>query len=133
MSACCRRHMMGRSRFAPAVYKLTAGNRKLRAHIRITKGKDRSGLIFALRYDKLEIAVFVLRNRQIRNRSHRRIELCQIATAYFSVEHLYGLHRRLVRQGDVRIAGAGMTDDTDILVEINGIHLGELSHAGDRL
>ena len=49
------------------------------------------------------------------------------------MEYLNDLHGGLMCQRDIRIAGSGMTDDADILVEINGVHLGQLSHTGDRL
>jgi len=57
----------------------------------------------------------------------------QISAAYLAVEYLNDLHGGLMCQRDIRIAGSGMTDDADILVEINGVHLGQLSHTGDRL
>ena len=115
--------MMGRACLAPAVHELSAGDRELGTHISITESEDRSGLVLTLCHNELEVAILILCDSQIRHRAYRRIELCQIAAANLAVEYLYDLHGRLMCQRDVRIAGSGMTDDTDIFVEINGIHL----------
>ena len=115
--------MMGRACLAPAVHELSAGDRELGTHVSVSEGKDRSGLVFTLCHNELEVAILILCDSQVRYRAYRRIELCQLAASYFTVEYLYDLHSRLMRQRDVRIAGSGMTDDTDIFVEINGIHL----------
>ena len=133
MSSGCRCHMMGRACLAPAVHELSAGDRELGTHVSVAKGEDRSGLVFALCHNELEVAILILCDSQVRYRAYRRIELCQIAAAYFAVEYLYDLHGRLMCQRDVRITGSGVTDDTDVFIEINGVHLGQLSHAGNRL
>ena len=49
------------------------------------------------------------------------------------MEHRHDLHGRLFSLRDVGIAGAGVADDADILVEINRVHLAQLAAAGDRL
>ena len=60
------------------------------------------------------------------------IELCQVSAARLSMEHLHDLHRGLLR-GDIGIAGTTMSNDRDIIVEIDRIHLGQLSGTGNGL
>ena len=133
MSSGCRCHMMGRTCLTPAVHELSARDREFGTHIGIAEGEDRSGLVLTLRHNELEVAVLVLCNSQIGHRAYRGIELCQITAAYLTMEYFYDLHGGLMCQRDVRIAGSGVADDADVLIEINGVHLGQLSHTGNGL
>ena len=132
MSACSRRKVVGRAAFAPAVHKFSRSAGKTRSHVGIAKGKNLAFLVYALRYDKLEVSVSVLSNCKIGDGACVRIELCQIAAARLSVEHFYNLHGRLF-VGNIRIAGAAVSDDGNVVVKVNGVHFGELSCSGDGL
>ena len=57
-----------------------------------------------------------------------RIELGQVAAAGLAMEHRHDLHGGLFL-GDVGIAGTGVTDDADVLVKIDGVHLAQLTAA----
>ena len=56
------------------------------------------------------------------------VELGEIPAACLAVEHGDDLHGGL-SGGDVRVAGAAVADDADVLLEVDGVHLGQLAHA----
>ena len=70
-----RRYMMGRPRLTPAVAELPCPARKTRSHIGIAERENRPFLVDALRYDKLKIAVLVLRNAKVRHGAEMGVEL----------------------------------------------------------
>ena len=132
MPAGSRCHVVGRACFTPAVAELACSAGETGAHVGIAEGKDRSVFIDAFRDDKLEVSVPVLRDAEVGNRSEMRIELGQITAARLAVEHRHDLHSGFLR-GNVGIPASAVADDADILVEIDGVHLAQLAHAGDRL
>ena len=116
-------HVVGRTSLAPLVDELTAGQRELGAHVGIAKGKDFAFLVDTLSNHELEDTVLVLRDSQIGHRTRRRIELRQIATTRLSMKYGNDFHGWLLGLRDVEVARAGVTDDTDILGEVNAVHL----------
>ena len=126
-------HVVGGACLAPAVAELACAAAEPGAHVGIAKGEDGARLVDALGHDKLEVTVLVLRDAEVGHIAHRRVELGQIAAAGLAVEHRHDLHGRLFSLRDVGIAGAGVADDADVLVEVNGVHLAQLAAAGDRL
>ena len=133
MSSIGRRHVVGRACLAPAVAELSGANREACAHVGVSECEDRSLFVDAFRHDELEVAVSVLGDAEISDLACRRIELCQVAAAGLSVEDIHDLHGGLLCCGDGRVTGSAMADDADVLVEIDGIHLGELAGSGDGL
>ena len=126
-------HVVGGAGLAPAVDELAGTAAEAGAHVRVTEGEDRAGLVDALGHDKLEVAVLVLRDGQIGHIAHRRVELGQVAAAGLAVEHGHNLHGRLSGRGDVGVAGAGVADDADVLIEVDGVHLAQLAAARNGL
>ena len=49
------------------------------------------------------------------------------------MEHGHDLHSGLLRLREIGIAGTGVTDDTDILVKVDGVHFGQLTSSGNGL
>ena len=125
--------MMGGTGLAPAVAEVAGPAGKAGAHVGIAEGEDGSGLVDALGRDELEVSVPILGDAEIGDRALGGIELGQVAAAGLAVEDRDDLHGRLLCFRDVRIAGAGVTDDADVFVKVDGVHLAELAHAGDRL
>ena len=76
------------------------------------------------------MTISVLGNTQIGHRAKVRIELGQIPAAGLAMEHGHDLHGGPFC-GNVRIARTAVTDDADVLIEVDGIHFGKLAHAGD--
>ena len=132
MSSCSSCHMMCRASLAPAVNKLSCSACEACSHICITKGKNRSLLVYALSYNEFEVSVFILGDRKVCHRTCVRIELCQISTACFAMEYFYDLHGWLLVR-DVRVTASGMSDNTDIIVEVDGVHLRKLTCTGNCL
>ena len=60
------------------------------------------------------------------------IELREITAAGLAVEYGYDLHGGFLCR-NIRIAGAAMTDDADVLVKVDRVHLTELAHTGNGL
>ena len=56
----------------------------------------------------------------------------QVAAAGLAVKYRHDLHSGLFG-GNIGVAGAGMADDADVLIEVDGVHLGQLAGAGDGL
>ena len=123
---------MCRASFAPAVYKLSCTTCKTGSHVRIAKGKDWSFLVDSLSNNEFEASVSILCDCKISNRTCVWIELCQISAACFAMEHWYDLHGRFLIR-NISITTSGMTDNADVIIEINGIHLGKLACAGNCL
>ena len=122
VSSCSSRKVMGRSALAPAVYELSRTAGEACPHVCISEGKDRSFLVDTFSHDELEVSVSVLRDRKIGNRTCVRIELSQISAACLSMEHLHDLHGRFLI-GNVRISGSAVSDDRNIVIKIDGVHL----------
>ena len=79
------------------------------------------------------MAVPVLGDAEVGHRAFGGIKLGQVTAAGLAVKDGDDLHRGLLGLGDVRVAGAGVTDDADVFVKVDRVHLGELAHAGDDL
>ena len=118
---CC--HMMCRSCLAPSIAEFSRSYRETRSHVGISKCKNRSLFVHAFRNNKFEITIPILCDSKIGYISNRRIELCQITTARLTMKYIYDFHRWLSRLRDIRISGTRMTDNANIIVEIDGIHL----------
>ena len=117
---------MCRASFTPAVYKLSCTTGETCSHVGITKGKDRSVLVYTFCYNKLEVTISILCDCQVGNRTSMWIELCQIAAACLSVEYLNDLHGWLLCR-DISIAASRVTNDTDVIVKVDGVHFRKLS------
>ena len=78
------------------------------------------------------MTVSILRDRQIGDRACVRIELGQVAAACLSMEHLHDLHGRFLIR-DVCISRTAVTDDCNIIIKVNGVHLSKLSRTRDSL
>ena len=112
-------HVVGRTGLAPLVDELATAQRELGAHVGIAEGKDLTILIHTLSNHELEYTVLVLCNSQIGYRTRRRIELGEVSTTCLAVEHRHNLHGRLLSLRDIKVARARVTDDTDILGEVD--------------
>ena len=128
-----RGHVMRGAGLVPAVHELARANRELHAHVRVTKRENGPVDVLTLGHHKLEVTVAVLRDAQERHRTQARIELGEVAAAGLAVEHRDHLERGLLGRGDGRVARTGVTDDDDVLGEVDGVHLRELTGAGDGL
>ena len=126
MSARSGRKMVSWTAFAPAVYKFSCTAGEACSHICITEGKNFTLFINTLCNNKFEMTVSVLSNGKISYRTRIRIELRQITAACLSVEYLYNLHCRLFI-GNIRVAGAAVTDNCNIVIKVNRIHFGKLT------
>ena len=126
-------HVVGRTCLAPLIHELTARQRELGAHVGIAKGEDFAFLVDALSHHKLEHTVLVLRDSQIGDRTRGRIELGEVTTTSLSMEHRYNLHRWLLGLRDVEVTRTRVSDDADILGEVDRIHLSQRSCARDGL
>ena len=114
--------MMSRACFTPPVAEFTCAASETRTHIGIPKDEDGAGFIHALSHNKLKMTILVLCNAQVGHRTEVRIELGQVSAASLAVEHRDDLHGGLFFR-DISISGTGVTDDTDILVKVDRIHL----------
>ena len=114
-------HVMGRTGLAPTVAEFAGTAGEAGTHIGITEGEDRAIFIDAFGHDKLEGAVPILRDSKIGHRAKMRIELRQISTACLAMENGDNFHSRFLR-GDIRITRAGMSDDANVLIKVDGIH-----------
>ena len=79
------------------------------------------------------MSVSVLGNSEVCYIACRGIELGEVTAACLAVEDIHDLHGGFLRGGDRRVAGSAVADDADVLVEVNGVHLGELACSGDGL
>ena len=132
MSSCSSCHMMCWASLAPAVNKLSCSACEACSHVCITKGKNRSLLVYALSYNEFKVSVFILGDREVCHRTCLRIELGQISAACFAMEYFYDLHGWLLVR-DVRVTASGMSDNTDIIVEVDVVHLRKLTCTGNCL
>ena len=126
-------HVVRRTGLTPLVDKLAAAQGKFGAHISIAKRKDFSFFVNALGSNELKNTVLVLRNSQIGDRPRGRIELREITSASLSVEYRYYLHRRLLGLRNIEVARTRVSDNTDVLREVDRIHLSKCSGTRDRL
>ena len=124
---------MGHSKKCHPIRWLHSLQNKAGAHIGIAEGEDGAFLVDSFRHHELEVTILVLGDAQIGHIAHRGIELGQIAAAGLAVEYGHDLHSRLLRLRNVRVAGAGVTDDANVLVKVNGVHFGQLAGAGNGL
>ena len=69
---------------------------------------------------------------KIGNRTCVWIELCQISAACLAVEYLNDLHGWFLI-GDISITASGVSDDADVIVEVDGVHLRKLTGTGNCL
>lgn len=74
MTACSCREMMCRSALAPAIVPFPCSDGETGTHIRIPGVKDRAWFIYALSTHELEMTIPVLCDRQIDDRSQRRVD-----------------------------------------------------------
>ena len=118
--SCCK--VVSRTSLAPTVYELSCTAGEACSHVGIAEGKDLTFLIYTLSYNKLEVSVAILGDCKVSNGSKVRIELGQLSAAGLSVEYLNDLHGRLLVR-NISIAGSAVTDDSDIVIEVDGIHL----------
>ena len=132
MSSCSSCHMMCRASLAPAVNELSCSACEACSHVCITEGKDRSLLVYALSYNEFEVSVFILSDCKVGYRACVWIELCQVSAACFAVEYRHDFHGWFL-VGDVRVTASGMSDDADVIVEIDGLHLRKLACTGNCL
>ena len=126
-------HVVGWACFAPAVAELAAGDRELGAHVGVAEHEDGAFLVDAFSYEELEYAVLVLGDGEVGDGAYRRIELGEVAAAGLAVEDGHDLHRGLVSLRDIEVARAAVTDDADVLREVDAVHLGEGAGAADGL
>ena len=122
-------HVVSGACFAPAVAELTCAAREAGTHIGITKREDGAFLVDALGDHELEVAVLILGDGQVGDLSHGGIELGEVSTTGLAVEHGHDLHGGLLLDRDRSIARARVTDDANVLVEVDGVHLGKLTGA----
>ena len=77
------------------------------------------------------MTVFILRNSKICNISDWRIKLRQISAARLAMKNINDFHGRFFRLRYISISRSGVADNTDILIEIDRIHLRKLTGSGD--
>ena len=123
---------MCRASLAPAIYKFSCATCETCSHVCITEGKDRSFLVYTLSYNELEVSVFILSDRKVGYRACVWIKLCQVSAACFAVEYRHDFHGWFL-VGDVSISTSGMSNDADVIVEIDGVHLRKLACTGNCL
>ena len=125
--------MVGGAGLAPPVAEFPRAAGEAGAHIGVAEGEDGAFLVHALGHDELEVTVTILGDAEIGDGASSGVELREVAAAGLAVEDGDDLHRGLLGLGDVRVAGAGVADDADVLVKVDGVHFAELTHAGDDL
>lgn len=126
MSARSGCKMMGWAAFAPAGHELSCAAGEAGSHVGISEGEDLSFLVDAFCHNELEVSIAVLCDGKVCDRACIRIELSQISAACFAVENFYNLHGRFLA-GNVCIAGSAVSDDGDIVVEVNRVHFRQLA------
>ena len=102
-------HMVGRSCLAPAIAEFTGTAGEACTHIRIAEREDRTVLVYTLGDNKLEVTVLILRDCEIGDVSHGRIELRQVSAARLAVEHGNDLHSGFLVNGNIGVTGTGVT------------------------
>ena len=126
MSACSGCEVMGRAALAPAGHEFSCTAGEAGSHVGISEGEDLSFLVDAFCCDEFEVAVAILCDGKVCDRSGVGIELCQISAACFAVEDFYDLHGRLLA-GNICIAGSAVSDDGYIVVEVDRVHFRQLA------
>ena len=116
-------HVVGRTCLAPAVAELTCAATETGTHVRVTEREDWTILVHTFCHHELEHAVLVLGDAEIGNLAYWWVELGEVTTARLAMKHRNYLHRWLFGLRNVKVAGAGVTDDADVFVEVNRIHL----------
>ena len=123
---------MCRASLAPAIYKFSCSTCETCSHVCITEGKDRSFLVYTLSYNELEVSVIILSDCKVGYRACVWIELCQVSAACFAVEYRHDFHGWFL-VGDGSVTASGMSDDADVIVEIDGVQLRKLACTGNCL